>query len=169
MFEGESEDSQDHQSSEGLKTNKQQQEKESEPGRDHNNSSDEDETPEVPSVPKDHAEALELKEQATEAFKKKQWKEVSFANSQAGDLYQQSVTYCPFEERDLTAKLYSNIAICFLKRVGIGNAENDWSNVVNYCNLSLDIDPNFNKPVVNRAEALFQLGKYEDALKGEPF
>ena len=44
--------------------------------------------------------------------------------------------------------------------------QKDYLNVINFCNLSLEIDPTFDKPLVNRAEAYYELKKFEESLVG---
>lgn len=38
--------------------------------------------------------------------------------------------------------------------------------MINFCNLSLELDPNFPKPLVNRADANYELKNWEEALNG---
>ncbi len=66
----------------------------------------------------------------------------------------------------MLAKLYSNISICFLKKVRRCEREKEYKNVVNFCNLSLELDPTFHKPLVNRADAHYEMKSWEEALNG---
>lgn len=59
---------------------------------------------------KNFDEAKALKEKAGQEFAKKNWEN-------ALQLYKESSEKCPHSESDFLCKLYSNIAICFLKQV----------------------------------------------------
>lgn len=66
----------------------------------------------------------------------------------------------------MLAKLYSNISICFMKKVRSCEPQKEFKNVINFCNLSLELDPAFPKPLVNRADANYELKHWEEALNG---
>lgn len=106
---------------------------------------------ETQGTPKDYAKAQQLKTQGNEYFAKKDWDE-------AIKTYQKAIEYCPHSETDFLSKLYSNIAIGFMKK-------SDYKNVINFCNLSLDLDSTFAKPLVNRADAYYQNKQWEKALE----
>ena len=106
---------------------------------------------EVLQSPKDFEKAQLLKTQGNEHFSKKDW-------DSALECYQKAVEYCPHSESDFLSKLYSNIAIVFMRK-------SDHKNVINFCNLSLDIDSSFAKPLVNRADAYYQTKQWEKALE----
>ena len=58
----------------------------------------------------------------------------------------------------LKTKILSNLSICF-KKLG------DWTNTINYSSQALEVDPEFEKALVNRADAYYQSNNYEKGLE----
>eukprot|EP01130_Rhizamoeba_saxonica_P001921 TRINITY_DN1173_c1_g1_i1.p1 TRINITY_DN1173_c1_g1~~TRINITY_DN1173_c1_g1_i1.p1 ORF type:complete len:192 (-),score=56.07 TRINITY_DN1173_c1_g1_i1:40-615(-) len=111
----------------------------------------------------DHAQIEDVTDIEEEILSSEQYKEAGNEYYIAGDIpeaiirYSKGIEIAP-DDSNIKSVLYSNRAACYTR------LEN-WDNVVKDCELSLEINPEYIRPLLRRAAAQQQLEEYRESLK----